>query len=426
MSGRGETPGSSAENQHGEPLEYSPRRAVQPKSEYSPEPEAQPGPASSIGPGDPTNPGSNTDPDAQQESNTVDPGPSTSTALQQQTAFATAEAMRDTAKGTSEHSTLAVFLRLMDKLIPSPGTTANPGTVANSGTVVGQTTVAKLPEPHRYRATNLDAHYRWCCYMDQYFIYNAHTFQTEKSKVNYAAALLGDEHGIAWSHRPPASATTSWQGFQQWLLDRIEDPRYRPWTAAVRFYRLRQQPGQTARSFLNEFELRRGELDPDTIYQPDHPSWTRIFFSMLREELGKLQSSSRILKAQSNPGRRVLFGGRNAVVATPLLLCPQRRELLLGQLRNCEGGQRRRRFLVRRPQEFRPPSRPGDVAAVETPAPESEPAAVETPVTTITVADADTVVGDRPAASEEDPVADPSCPEGSTEDFPRGLITQKE
>lgn len=153
--------------------------------------------------------------------------------------------------------------------------------------------------------------------MDQYFTHNANTFQTEASKVNYTAALLEDEHGIAWSHGPPISATTSWQGFQQWRLDRLEDLRYRPWTTSVRFFRLKQQQSQTAREFLNEFELRRAEFSIESKPSPDIPIWSRIFFSMLREDVRSqlykcgeiptdlLQLTSKATVVEQNPERSV-------------------------------------------------------------------------------------------------------------------------
>jgi hypothetical protein len=151
-----------------------------------------------------------------------------------------------------------------------------------------RTEVIKLPDPEKYYGRNMKEHIEWTRYLDKYFANKARTFPTEQDKVTFASAYLRGNIEAAWSRLEPNLdlATYTWSQLKEFLLDEIEDPQNRGWTAALKFTELQQGAQQSVQSFMATFQERVNEVASEKS-KDDELLWVRFFFAKLRPDIRK-------------------------------------------------------------------------------------------------------------------------------------------
>ncbi|QSS61931.1 hypothetical protein I7I51_04108 [Histoplasma capsulatum] len=143
----------------------------------------------------------------------------------------------------------------------------------------------RLPDPPAYYGNSLHEYNTFIRALERRYELNPGQYATDRIKVIYASSWLRKTVETTWATKEKElgrlNQPFSWDGFKEFLHNDLEDIHTRGFTAAIRFEKLKQQPGQSVQQFASKFNEILGNLAFDR-----EEFLTQLFFA-------KLQSSVR-------------------------------------------------------------------------------------------------------------------------------------
>lgn len=129
-----------------------------------------------------------------------------------------------------------------------------------------RTLTLKPPDLQTYKGRSVREHQDWFLDAAEATANSAAYFPDDSSKIQYAMRFMDTNPKSSWrehaKHMTPAS--TTWEYFDKFLLDRIEDPENRHLGISRRYHEAKQLPDQKVADFGNYLDGLEKHLEPQT------------------------------------------------------------------------------------------------------------------------------------------------------------------
>lgn len=199
--------------------------------------------------------------------------------LQQQ--IAEAERERQTLQYRMRLQELQAQIEALRNAAPTEG--AHPaGVVLSPGVTPASSKELRIDKLPIFYGRTVQEHNIWVTLAKQAFLAAPSLFELDTNKIIFANQFLDKDNTAAWVNYQEAEGITniSWKQFENFLLDRIEDPANRALSSYIAYTKAEQRPNQPVSKFdayLSSLESQIGEMAEDTR--------AMLFYAKLQPEL---------------------------------------------------------------------------------------------------------------------------------------------
>lgn len=145
-----------------------------------------------------------------------------------------------------------------------------------------KTNAQKIPEPDFYKGKDINEYRLWVRDLDDYLDNKKNVYSTEPERVKYAAGRVRGEPKTIWNQAKPnlKLETYTLDDFKAFLLNQLESERDRGMTLVFELQELRQQPGESVKTFYIKYRDLLNGLDPSN-RGIDSSYWWQLFIYKL-------------------------------------------------------------------------------------------------------------------------------------------------